>query len=99
MKCIEFAIVRPMKNDTEIGVNRSEQPFAMVPPFDIFRVEKDGSLIWCEAAATLELAKARVEAMAASKAAQYVIYSQKTGHRVIIKPNAEAPGLNPASIN
>ena len=71
----------------------------MVPPFDIFRVEKDGSLIWCEAAATLEIAKARVEGMAAARPSQYVIYSQKTGHRLVIKGNGAPPEPSHGPVN
>ena len=34
----------------------------MVPPLEIFRVEADGALIWCECADSLEIAVRRIEA-------------------------------------
>lgn len=57
----------------------------MPSAFDIFRLEDGGSLIWCEAADTLDLAKTRVGAL--SKIyhnPQYVILDQRTQQRVIL---------------
>jgi hypothetical protein len=60
----------------------------MLPPYDIFRLEKDGSVTWQDAKATLEKAKAQVEVLAASTPAQYIIESHVTGRRIIITPGA-----------
>jgi hypothetical protein len=57
----------------------------MVPPFDIFRVIKDGQPFWLEPAESLDQAKARVQELGASEPGEYLIFSQKTGHKVSIK--------------
>ena len=62
----------------------------MVPPFDILRVLQDGAPLWMEAAQTLEEAKARVQQLAATQPGSYVIFSQKTGNRILITPEDEA---------
>jgi hypothetical protein len=56
----------------------------MVLPFDIFKLQKDGSVRWCEAVDTFEAAEARVAALARSAPAQYIIFHQQTGQKVII---------------
>lgn len=55
----------------------------MIPVFDIFRTEPDGSLRWCEAANSLEAARVRVRQLAGSFPTKYVIVNQETGERVI----------------
>jgi hypothetical protein len=53
--------------------------------FDIFRLEEGESLIWCEAADTLDSAKARVGVL--SKIyhnPKYVILDQRTQKRVMV---------------
>jgi hypothetical protein len=56
----------------------------MVPPFDILRVLQDGAPLWMEAAQTLEDAKARVQQLAAVLPGPYVIFSQKTGNKILL---------------
>jgi hypothetical protein len=56
----------------------------MVPPFDIFRLDKDGSLQWLQTADSLQAAKLRIEVLALSAPGQYVIFSQKTGNKTVI---------------
>ena len=53
----------------------------MVPPFDIFKVERNGQLRWLEAVQDLEIAKARVKTIGTSSPGDYVIYSQVTGNK------------------
>ncbi|HEY1471674.1 MAG TPA: hypothetical protein VGF61_21730 [Candidatus Acidoferrum sp.] len=65
----------------------------MVPPFDILRVLKDGAPLWVEAAQTLEQAKARVQQLAATQPGPYVIFSQKTGSKIVI--TADGNGITP----
>ena len=69
----------------------------MLVPFDIFKVEKDGSLRWCEAAETFEAARARIELLHASlaAAAQYVILNQETGQRTVVERSGPAPSQTP----
>jgi hypothetical protein len=59
----------------------------MIPPYDIFRTEPNGSSRWLEAASTLDDAKARIQAMAAIAPGEYLIVSQRTGNRLVMKFN------------
>jgi hypothetical protein len=57
----------------------------MVPPLDIFRVAPDGHLICRAAAENLERAQQRMQLLMGVEPGDYVIYSQKTGHKTIIR--------------
>jgi hypothetical protein len=57
----------------------------MIAPFDIFRVDEPDGMLWIEAAAELEAAKARVGALMQTTSCEYWIFSQKTGHKISIK--------------
>jgi hypothetical protein len=57
-----------------------------VAPFDIFSLETPNDLLWVEAVAELEAAKARVAELMLVKPCEYLIFSQKTGHKISIKP-------------
>ena len=59
----------------------------MVTPFDILRVLNEGAPFWMEAAQTLEEAKARVQQLAATLPGPDVIFSQKTGNKILITPD------------
>ena len=56
----------------------------MVPPFDIFQKEPDGKLRWIEAAESLESAQARVQKFMKLSPGEYMIFSQKTGNKILI---------------
>ena len=56
----------------------------MIPPFDIFRVTQDSQPLWLEPASTLDDAKARVIELGKSRPGEYIIFSQKTGHKISI---------------
>lgn len=56
----------------------------MVPPFDIFRQEADGSLRWLQTSDSLQAAKLRIEVLALTAPGEYVIFSQKTGNKTVI---------------
>ena len=60
----------------------------MIPPFDIFRKDPTGNLIWMEATRTLEDAKARIQELAASCPSEYVVFNQITGTKVAIYAGA-----------
>ena len=53
----------------------------MAPSLDIFRIES-GGVRWCEAVATIETAKARIQKIALSSPGSYLILDQKTGQRI-----------------
>ena len=64
----------------------------MIPPFDIFRVEMDGHLEWKGVAETLDLARLRIKILMVSEPAEYLIHSQQTGHRIIVKEDGSVKG-------
>lgn len=53
----------------------------MVPPFDIFRVNS-GYVVWCEAAATVEIAQERIQELTLSSPGGYLIFNQQTGQPI-----------------
>lgn len=53
----------------------------MVPPFDIFRM-KSGYVLWCEAAATVEIAQERIQELTLSSPGGYLIFNQQTGQPI-----------------
>jgi sarcosine oxidase gamma subunit len=59
----------------------------MIPPYDIFKTEPNGSSRWIEAASTLDGAKARAQTLAAVSPGEYLIVSQRTGNRLVMKSN------------
>jgi hypothetical protein len=64
----------------------------MIPPFDIFRVETDGHLMWQGKAETLDVARLKVKMLMDEVPGNYVIYSQQTGHKMIIKADGSIVG-------
>ncbi|HXM95891.1 MAG TPA: hypothetical protein VOA64_16850 [Candidatus Dormibacteraeota bacterium] len=55
----------------------------MPQPFDIFKIAKDGELVWIEAAQSLDTATARVTALRDGFPGDYMILSQGTGKRIV----------------
>ena len=70
----------------------------MIPPFDLFRLDDDGSVHWIGVYANVDEAKARVVELRAALPIDFVIYSQKSGERlfflhdgqVLDRPRAKA---------
>lgn len=56
----------------------------MESPFDIFRAEDGGSLLWRGSAASMDEAKARILELAESWPAEYVIVNIQSGLRISI---------------
>jgi hypothetical protein len=63
----------------------------MIPPFDLFRVETDGSVKWLGVCADLEAAKVRVRNLSMRFPAEYFIFSQATERRLFITPDGRYP--------
>ena len=59
----------------------------MLPPLDIFRVASDGHLLWRAAAAGR-----RVRILMASEPGDYVIYSQETGGKTVVRAENRQDG-------
>jgi hypothetical protein len=55
----------------------------MVPSLDIFKIS-GGDVLWRDAVATLETAKARIQKLALSSPGQYFILDQRTGQRISV---------------
>jgi hypothetical protein len=62
----------------------------MLPPFDIFHVGIDGHLVWKGTAETLDLAKLRIKILMVTQPGDYVIYSQQTGHKTIVRADGSS---------
>jgi hypothetical protein len=56
----------------------------MLAPLDIFKLQ-DGTYVWKAAADSLELAKSKVEQLAANAPGEYMIFSQTTQNKIIVK--------------
>ncbi|HKV26721.1 MAG TPA: hypothetical protein VJN90_00435 [Candidatus Acidoferrales bacterium] len=64
----------------------------MTNAFDIFEVEPSGSVMWRGTAAAFEEAKLLVQKLAKSRAGEYIIFSLKTGKKVVLKSDGSAAG-------
>ena len=69
----------------------------MVPSLDIFRIES-GGVRWCEAAATFETAKARIQKLVLSSPGNYLIFDQKTGVRIPVVPLGPSAQIDHPSV-
>ena len=69
----------------------------MIPPFDIFRVAADGHLIWRAAAENLDSAQRRIHIFMSVEPADYVIFSQKTGKKTVIRAEDSLPRGQPSA--
>jgi len=65
----------------------------MIAPFDIFKTNQDGSLLWRGEATDLDDAKIRAQKLARLEKTEYIIFSQRTGNRIVVK--AEAASSKP----
>jgi len=64
----------------------------MLDPFDIFKVEQNGSVKWLRGIADLERAKSYViKILVIAAPADYLILNQRTGERIVIQAASEEP--------
>jgi len=72
----------------------------MIEPLDIFIKMQDGTYVWKAAAESFELAKSKVEELAAKAPGEYMIFSQTTGNKIVIKPDGlPEPGTASAPLH
>jgi hypothetical protein len=64
---------------------------SMLPPFDIFRHEENGTVLWIATSGTLEEANQFVAKAMLSHRAEYAIVSLRTGRQHIIEPDGKLP--------
>lgn len=70
----------------------------MLPPFDIFRRETDGGVLWMKSAESFKAARMAVKELMASSPHEYLIYSHRTNNRLIVKPGPPAKRKGPRLI-
>jgi hypothetical protein len=75
----------------------------MESPFDIFRAETDGNMIWRGAATSLDEAKARVQELAKTWPADYLIVNLQSGLKIPMsmdgKGGKDGPGGASGSVD
>ena len=68
---------------------------AMLPPFDIFRVEAKESSLWVKSTPDFKSARLAVNELMASSPGEYVIHSHSTHNELIVKPPAKENAAKP----
>lgn len=56
----------------------------VIPPFDVFQTDADGSVLWRGSATTLEDAHARIQELAAIVPGDYIILSRQSGKKIVV---------------
>ncbi len=64
----------------------------MLEPLDIFIKMEDGTYVW-KAADSFEAAKSKVEELATTSPGDYMIFSQTTGNKIVVKDGLPEPGV------
>jgi hypothetical protein len=67
----------------------------MLPPFDIFRMETNGDVLWIKSAADLKSARLAVKELMPSSPHKYLIHSHYTNNDLLIKPPVDGQTANP----
>jgi hypothetical protein len=68
----------------------------MIPPFDLFREEGDGTLRWLGAVADMDAAKTKARELMAHTPGKYFVYSQTTGNKIYISGDGDLGRKMPA---
>jgi hypothetical protein len=61
----------------------------MLPPFDIFRVEANGEVLWVRSAEDLKSARAAVQDLMRTSPHEYVIHSHGTNNDLAVRPRKQ----------
>ncbi len=56
----------------------------MMAPYDIFKLEPDGGVLWLTAASTRAEAEAAARQFAQKSKGSYMIFDQLTRHRIVV---------------
>jgi hypothetical protein len=64
----------------------------MLAPLDIFIKMEDGTYVWKAAADSFEIAKSTVKRLATNSPGEYMIFSQTTGNKIVVKDGLPEPG-------
>ena len=65
-----------------------------VDRFHIFRCDREGAVVWQEAAQTLEHARARVQILAESTPGAFIVFNPLTGQKISIGKYGDAAPAN-----
>jgi hypothetical protein len=63
----------------------------MLETLDIFIKMEDGTYVWKAAAESFELAKSTVQRLSATSPGEYMIFSQTTGNKIVVKDGLPEP--------
>jgi hypothetical protein len=58
----------------------------MLPPFDIFRIEPNGEVVWVKAAEDLKSARLLVQELMTSSQDKFLIHSHLTNNNLLVRP-------------
>ena len=58
----------------------------MLPPFDIFRLEPAGEVLWLKSADTFKSARAAVQELMETSPHEYIIHSHGTNNDLVVRP-------------
>jgi len=58
----------------------------MLPPFDIFRIEANGEVLWIKSVEDLKSARIALKELMAASPHEYLIHSDNTNNDLVIKP-------------
>jgi hypothetical protein len=61
----------------------------MLPPFDIFKIEENGDVLWIRSADDLKAARLAIVDLMAASPHEYIIHSHNTNNDLIIKPSTK----------
>ena len=64
----------------------------MRPPFDIFKKEDDGKVVWIDFTTTIQEAERKVAEAMISNPGSYAIVSLRTGRQRVIPPTTDESG-------
>jgi hypothetical protein len=68
----------------------------MTPPLEIYKMDYSGDVRWLEPVNDLESARMRLKALGMVLPGRYVLFSQKTGQRLIFQVDEEGELLEVA---
>jgi hypothetical protein len=75
--------LRVLRRDLEeVFAHHNHQ--SMIPPFDIFKNENDGTVTWKGTAESLEVARLSVKVLMVTSAGSYIIHSHGTGNKIFV---------------
>ena len=63
----------------------------MLAPFDIFRCDSEGKMLWVSSSSDIESAKTKIRELMRESPCDYLVFSQKTQNKLRFKKGEEIP--------